>query len=48
MLWPLQSATKGRNSFVKMYALDISPNGNTVKTISFYRLCNIQENPKKV
>jgi hypothetical protein len=27
MLWRLQYATKGRNSFVKMYALDLSPNG---------------------
>jgi hypothetical protein len=45
MLWRLQYATKGRNSFVKMYALDLSPNGNTVKNkISFY----IQENHKKV
>jgi hypothetical protein len=45
MLWRLQYATKGRNSFVKMYALDLSPNGNTVKNkISFY----IHENHKKV
>ena len=45
MLWRLQYATKGRNSFVTMYALDLSPNGNTVKNkISFY----IQENHKKV
>jgi hypothetical protein len=45
MLWCLQYATKGRNSFVKMYALDLSQNGNTVKNkISFY----IQENHKKV
>ena len=32
MLWRLEYATKGHNSFVKMYALDLSPNGNTVKT----------------
>ena len=37
MLWRLQYATKGRNSFVKMYALDLSPNGKTVQNkISFY------------
>jgi hypothetical protein len=36
MLWRIQYATKGRNSFGKMYALELSPNGNTVKTISFY------------
>jgi hypothetical protein len=48
MLWRLQYATKGRNSFVKMYALDLSPNDNTVKTKYLYILLNIQENPKKV
>ena len=35
MLWRLQYTTKGRNSFVKMYALDLSPNCNTVKTNIF-------------
>jgi hypothetical protein len=47
MLWRLQYATKGRNSFVKMYALDLSPNCNTVKTKYPSILFNIQENPKK-
>ena len=47
MLWRLQYATKGRNSFVKMYALELSPNGNTVKTKYLSILLNIQENPKK-
>jgi hypothetical protein len=45
MLWRLQYATKGRNSFVKMYALDLSPNGNNCKNkISF----NIIEYPEKL
>ena len=35
MLWRLQYTTKGRNSVVKMYALDLSPNCNTVKTNIF-------------
>ena len=47
MLWRLQYATKGRNSFVKMYALDLSPNGNTVKTKYLSILLNIEENFKK-
>ena len=40
--------TKGRYSFVKMYALDLSPNGNTVKTKYPSILLTIQDNPKKV
>jgi hypothetical protein len=48
MLWRLQYATKGRNSFVKMYALDLSPNGNTVKTKYLSMLLKIQENQNKV
>ena len=48
MLWRLEYATKGRNSFVKMYALDLSPNGNNVKTKYLFILMNIQENPKQV
>jgi hypothetical protein len=31
-----------------MYALDLSPNGNTEKTKYLSILLNIQENPKKV
>jgi hypothetical protein len=48
MIWRLQYATKGRNSFAKMYALDLSRNGNTVKTKYLSMLLKIQENPKKV
>jgi hypothetical protein len=44
----MQYATKGRNSFVKMYALDLSPNGNTVKTKYLSMLLKIQENQNKV
>ena len=47
MLWRLQYATKGRNSLVKMYAIDLSPNCNTVKIKYLSILLNIQENPKK-
>jgi len=47
MLWRFKYVTKGRGSFVKMYALDLSPKGNTVKTKYLSILSNIQENPKK-
>ena len=48
MLWRLQYATKGHIFFVKMYALELSPNGNIVKAKYLSMLLNIQENPKKV
>ena len=48
MLWRLQYTTKDGNSLVKMHALDLSSNCNTVKTKYLYILLNIQENPKKV